>query len=298
MHKIFLIAGGLLLLTFVACSGGKQITQTMQSGQSAYNTGDYQKALADWEIVIAHYKKTDTEKECPVYSEASDAAGKLGQTEKAIRYLKSDLYTPFANGDSYFKLAGLYRQIDNLSNEMDMLEAYSSKYPDGEKIDDVKSRLFEINTEIKNWEVVVGLWGSLSTNTQAEVPIIEMYFLANEKLKNDSVCDRLALQLLEQDNKNTVALEWMAKKLFWQAENKYQNELKAYSKNKTNKQYKKLLNALDVVSSDFKKSLVYFKTLYAVDPSPAYAKYLGDIYNRLDDKKKADYFYKLSKKIN
>jgi hypothetical protein len=35
--------------------------------------------------------------------------------------------------------------------------------------------------------------------------------------------------------------------------------------------------------------------LYSVDPKPEYAKYMGDIYNRLDDKDKADYYYEKSK---
>ena len=295
MRKINLLAIIIVVLTFAACSGGKQLTQSAQSGQAAYNSGDYQKALEDWEAVIENYKKEGKENECPVYGEAADAAVKLGQTDKAIQYFKSDLYTNFADGDTYFNLAALYRQIDNLSKEMDMLDAYSSKYPEGEKIDAVKTRLFEINAEIKNWEVVVNSWTGLPTDVQSEVPIIETYFKANEKLKNDSICDRLATQLLEINKENTVALGWMAKKLFWQAEKKYQAEMKAYNENKTNKHYKKLLNALDEVSSDFKTSLNYFNTLYSIEPTPENAKYLGDIYNRLDDKKKAEYYYKLSK---
>jgi len=88
-------------------------------------------------------------------------------------------------------------------------------------------------------------------------------------------------------------LDWTAKKYFWKAENRYQDELKAYEKNKTNKQYNKLLKALDIVSADFKTSLDYFKKFYTIDPNPGTAKYLGNIYNRLDDKKKADYYYRI-----
>jgi hypothetical protein len=52
------------------------------------------------------------------------------------------------------------------------------------------------------------------------------------------------------------------------------------------------------VTAEFKLALTYFDKLYAVNPSPDYAKYIGDIYNRLDDKKKADYYYEKSKGNN
>jgi len=71
--------------------------------------------------------------------------------------------------------------------------------------------------------------------------------------------------------------------------------MKAYDKKKTNKQYRKLLKALDVVTADFNKSLKYFKKLYGVDSVPEYANYLSHIYNRLSDKKKAEYYKKIAK---
>ncbi len=121
--------------------------------------------------------------------------------------------------------------------------------------------------------------------------MLEGYFITNKALENDSVCNILASELLKLDENNLAGLDWEAKKYFWQAENLYKDEMEAYEKNKTNRQYNKLLKSLDVVSADFKTSLGYFKTLYELDPSPKYAKYLGNIYNRLDDKPKADYYY-------
>ena len=104
----------------------------------------------------------------------------------------------------------------------------------------------------------------------------------------------IATNLLGKDENNLIGLDWLGKKYFWQAEFRYQDELKAYEKNKTNKQYKQLLKALDIVSADFKTSLNYFKKLYAQNPKPATAKYIGNIYNRLDNKKKAGYYYHLA----
>lgn len=284
-----------LIAFFVSCSGGKQISSNINNGELAYQSGDYEKALAQFEEVINYYVQNDQQKECPVYGEAANAAIQLGNKEKAIDYLKKDQYSVHTTANTYYTLAGLYRELDNLSKELEELESYVSKYPQGDKMTEVQSRLFDIYVESQNWEKAEQEWMNLPDDTKSNAFKLEEYFQVNKALDNDSVCDVIATELLDIDKNNLVGLEWLAKKYFWKAEVKYASELKAYQKNKTNKQYKKLLKALDEVSADFKTSLGYFKKLYSIDPSPQYAKYLGDIYNRLDDKKKSDYYYGLSK---
>jgi len=71
--------------------------------------------------------------------------------------------------------------------------------------------------------------------------------------------------------------------------------MKDYDDHKTNKQYNILLNALDIVTADFKKSLSYFKKIYALEPSKENANYLSHIYGRLSDEKKETYYKKLAK---
>jgi hypothetical protein len=184
--------------------------------------------------------------------------------------------------------------MDNLSKELEALEIYNNEYAAGKDISAVKARLFQIYVETENWDKAKETWPAIQAEAKNSISLTEDYFVTNEALKNDSVCDLLAGELLNLDENNLVGLDWMAKKYFWQAENRYKNEMEAYDKNKTNRQYNKLLKALDIVSADFKTSLGYFKTLYGLNPAPQYAKYLGNIYNRLDDKKKADYYYGLA----
>lgn len=284
----------IVVVFLFSCSGTKQLTQFQADGEKAYTMGDYSKALTEWEKVIDFYDKQGNPNECPVYAEAAAAAIETGQVDKAIQYLVAETRTGKASPDTYLDLAVLYNQIDNLSKEIDALNAYVIKFPEGEKVEQVKEDLFEIYVETKNWEAAQTEYNKLSEASKGEM--IEPYFILNEALKNDSVCDTLALEMLDKNPENVLALDWMAKKLFWQAEKRYQDEMKAYSENKTNKQYKQLLGALDIVSADFKASLAYFTELYTIDPSPENAKYLGDIYNRLDDKKKADYYYGLAGK--
>ena len=294
--KIFNILTLFVLIgLFASCSGSKQISTTIQNGETAYQSGNYDDALQHFESVIAYYKQNDRSKECPVYAEAADAAKHLGQTEIAINYLKQDQYSNFVSADTYYNLALLYQKIDNLSKELEELETYASKYPDGDKIAAVHSRLFELYVESQNWTDAEKIWPDLQDEEKFTTVKLEEYFQVNKALDHDSVCEIIAADLLELDENNLVGLDWTAKKYFWKAENRYHAELKAYEKNKTNKQYNRLLKALDVVSADFKTSLNYFKKLYTLNPTPGTAKYLGNIYNRLDDKKKADYYYKLSK---
>ncbi len=292
MHNTLILFTIITLLS--ACNSSKQITSSIDNGKSAYQAADYGNALQQFEEAIAYYEKKNQQKECPVYADAAFAAKQLGETDKAVAYFKKDQKSDFASADTYYQLAVVYREIDILSNEMDELEAYANKFPNGENLKNVVSRLFEVYIESENWDKAIALWDELSADDKEKIYLLEGYFSANKAFDNDSVCDTVATNLLGKDENNLTALNWLAKKYFWKAEYRYQNEMKAYEKNKTNKQYKKLLKALDVVSSDFKTSLNYFKKIYKLNPKPATAKYIGNIYNRLDDKKKADYYYRLA----
>jgi len=51
------------------------------------------------------------------------------------------------------------------------------------------------------------------------------------------------------------------------------------------------LKAFKIVTVDFKQSLDYYSRLYNLYPKPEYAKYLGNIYARLNDEKNAKYYH-------
>lgn len=296
MMKKLTVAGFLITLLIISsCSGTKNITQLRQNAETAYQQGDYETSLNDLKQVIDHYEKTGTQQECPVFGKAAECAMHLGQTDVAEDFLKKDTYTNFATEDTYISLAKIYRKQGNLSKEMMALQSCKEKFPAGEKTDTVNISLFEIYVESQNWELAEKIWPELPEISRSDEKMTEQYFKVNKALKKDLMCDQLAAELMKMDAANTTALEWKAVKYFWQAENLYQTSLKEYNNNKTNKQYKILLKALDVVTADFKKSLDYFTRLYKLDPQPEYAQYLGNIYTRLDDKKKAEYYYKLSK---
>ena len=282
-------------ITFFSCDSTKQLAQTNQTAEAAYQAGDYQKALGLWENIIHSYEHKGASKTCPAYTNAGMAAEKLGQTDKAIDYLKKADYSDLNNEDTYLTLANIYRKKDNLSLELVNLETYLKKFPKGKQTTYANKRLLQLYVESDNLEKAVALWKTLPQEEQQNISNIENYLLINSKLKNNETCLALSKELLQKDNNNVTALNWLANYYFWKAENRYQKELKDYEAHKTRKQYAHLLKALDKVSATYKKSLTYGKRLYKVNPTPATARLLSRCYNRLDDKKKAAYYKKLSK---
>ena len=105
----------------------------------------------------------------------------------------------------------------------------------------------------------------------------------------------LAKKINKIEPNNIDALEVLATEYYRIAEDSYQTEMKAYEQNRTNRQYRQLLAALEVINANFRTSRDYFEKLYKLDPNPRYATFLGNIYTRFDNKKQADYYYKKAK---
>ena len=265
--------------------------------QLAYNEGHYETALALWEKTIAKYEKRNKGTQCPVYAKAGMAAMKLGKEEKARELFEKAAYSASVSPEVFVELAKIYRKIDNLSLEITALENYVKKYPEGKEIIPMQERLFATYVESENWEDAIKLWDKLPPSFKESTDAKTEFLKVNDALENMEVCNTLATDILKVAPENTVALAWKAKKYFWRAENRYQAEMKAYNKNKTRSQYAKLLKAFKVVTVDFKKSLGYFRKLYALQPTSENARYLGNIYARLDNRPKAKYYQNLAGKL-
>ncbi len=286
----------LLMFALFSCDTGKQLSKTSQTAQQAFNQGDYSKALGLWEEVINNYKQKGEEAKCPVYTDAGIAAYKLGNIDKAIDCLKQAKWSDFSKEETYLTLAEIYRKKDNLSMELVNLENFLDKYPNSPKRSEVRKRLFVLYQESDNFEKGEQLWDSLSPQSQNDEALLEAFLLMNEKQKNDKKCQEISEQLLTQNKNNAAALRWLANNTFWKTEKHYQEELKAYEKHKTRKQYAHLLKELKTISADYKTALSYAKQLYAIDPTPETALLISKCYNRLDDKKKAAYYKSLANK--
>ena len=266
------------------------------SASQLYNQGDYQQAMTLWEADITSNEKKGLDNTCESYTPAAYAAIKLHQYDKAINWLKKATYSEKAADSTFVALAEVYRIQDNLSLEMLALQDYMAKYPQGKHTEKVGMRLFEIYTESGNWELAEKQYGLLPEDKMREESYLLNYLTINQALDHQDFCDSIVGVLLEVNPNQIVALNWRGKKYYHLAEEAYQNEMTAYAQNKTRKQYNQLLKALDAITTDFKKALDYFSKSYELSPDPQVANYLSYIYNRLDDKKKAEYYRKLSEK--
>jgi tetratricopeptide (TPR) repeat protein len=186
--------------------------------------------------------------------------------------------------------------IDNLSKEITNLEEYIEKHPNGAELPEIHKYLFLAYVKSTNWDAANTIWPKVDQEAQKTIDYLNGYLTVCSKLGLVEQRDGAALQILKIDKNNVSALEVLAEKYFWLAENRYQTEMKAYNSNRTNKQYSILLKALDTINENFKVSRDYYLRLWEIEKNPKYATYLGNIYSRFDNKDRADYFYKQAKK--
>lgn len=283
---------GLFIILLIQSCATQKLTE---EGKTAYQAGDYNSALNAWNEVIKKYESKGERADAEIYYKAGLAAKKLGQSKKARDYLETAEYLEFSSPKLYATLAKINKRVDNLSKEIEALEGYHKNYPQGDSIKAFTARLFETYVESEQWKKAVDIWPEIENQAQSDVDLLTGYLTVNKKLENDALCDKLAEKILELEPNNTTALEWYAKKYFWKAENLYVKEMKAYKNNRTTSQYDRLLNKLDEVYPNFRKSRDYFLKLYELDPKPEYAKFLGNIYSRLDKKQKAEFYYEKAK---
>jgi len=268
------------------------VTKLADEGQVAYEAKNYEAALTSWDQLIESLESKGKKAKGPIYYQSGVSALELNQTEKAQKYLESAKEVGYSSPEMYATLAKIYKTIDNLSKEITALEIYREKYPQDDDINNISARLLETYAESENWDLGVNLWAELEEQTQTDVRLLASYLVINKNLNNTTLSNKLAKQIIKLDAKNTTALEYYAEYYFWKAENLYVKEMNAYKKKKTSSQYKKLLKALDQVWPNFSKSREYYLKLYKIEPKKEYAKYLGNIYTRYDNKKKAAYYYK------
>lgn len=295
MSKITILAALFISLFFMGCSSTSSLSKQTDKAKQAFVTGDFETAFALYNTFIDQKKSANKEVSGDVYSAAAKAAFKLNKINEAEAFFKQAYYKEYADAEMYANMISIYRSIDNLSKEIDALEYFASNFSSDIRFADLNMRLLETYIESENWDKAVAMWTAFNVETQSDIKAMELYLTAQKSLENFSVADKLAIDILKQNNRSNVALERMAEKYFWKAEKRYQTEMDAYAKKKTNRQYAIMLKALESITIDFKKSLSYYEKLYKSNPSKEYAKQMANIYARFQDKKKSDYYRNLYK---
>lgn len=286
----------ILLLILAGCAASNQNKQLSNDAKSAMASGDYQKALANYENIIALNKANNKETEGSVYNNAGIAAWGLQQTEKSIDYLETAMKLSASTDETFSTIAKAYKKVDNLSKEIYNLQEYAERYPQGKEIAPVRAQLFDAYVRSENWEQGEQLWPLLDSASHNNIQYLTGCLRIKRKLEKIDERDNLAKQLLKKDKNNIEALETLAEKHYYIADETYVREMKAYEKNKTMKQYNQVTEAIKRVNQDYKAARDYFERLYKLNPNPRYANFLGNIYTRFENKEKANYYYRLAKK--
>lgn len=298
LSKILFLLSALAIIS--SCTVSKQINELSSQGNTAFETGEYQKAFETYEEIIGLKTSRNKKIEPILYEKAGIAAWEVGETSKAIDYIEKSKQAGVVSSKAIYTLAKAYLKIDNLSREITNLEDYINKYPNGNELKDVQHQLFLAYVKSENWGLADSMWSKISNDdqTNSNARLLEGYLMLCNALKRSENLVPMAKNLLKVEPNNIIALEALAFEYYNLAENSYQSEMKAYQKNRTNKQYRQLLKALEVINSNFQISRDYFESLYKINPTSRYATYLGNIHTRFDNKKQANYYYSKAKQLD
>ena len=262
--------------------------------QKEYSDGNYKAAFPVYKKIADYFEQKGKTAPDSIYEKAGISALKIDSLIFAKKYLEKIAYKDETNANVLAHTSMMYRGIDNLSKEIKFLELYFAKNPEGQLATELQSRFFMTYVESENFEQGLALWNSFSTIEKNSIPIMEGYVLLNAMAENITESDKAAKQLLKLEPENTIALEYLANKYYRQAENLYIKEMNAYKDKRTNKQYKILLKALKRATADFKKSRDHYKALYSNSPNKKAAKRLSNIYKRLENEQKSNYYKELA----
>jgi tetratricopeptide (TPR) repeat protein len=295
MKQILFFAGYFTLVILAGCSGPKVIAPASVSqkaiAEKAAADGNNVLALESWKKYFS--EQPITEISGADYAKAAQIASKTGDKNLAINWFDQARYKNFASAEMYSALAEIYHSQQNISKELSALEFYIDNY--SENLNEINTRLFEIYNEIDLNEKALKIWKKMDSAAKNKISNLNVYFKINRELENTEVCDSVSLVILQKEPENIDALLWNGEKFYWLGENRYQREMEIYDKNKTNKQYKILLEQLDMATADFKKALPYFEKLWKIEPGEKYASYFANIYARFGDEAKVNYYQKFMK---
>ncbi len=285
-----------VLMTLLAgCGSSKLVVSHYENAVKAETEGNYAAAVEAWDQYFNSQLSSNMEIAPANYAQAGKVAFKAGRFDLAESWLGAAESANYTDQEIYFDLARIYRDKDNLSKELLALESCHKSFPDPSDETGMNTRLFDIYSQAGNVGKAQEFWPLMKVESHREEKYLDHYFSIQQKLKNSELADSVALELVKINPKHVDALEWLGKKYYNEAEEHYQREMKAYEKKKTHLQYQYLLTELKKVTTEFKKSLEYFDVLWEMDQNQHYASYLVNIYTRLDNADKANYYRKFIK---
>jgi tetratricopeptide (TPR) repeat protein len=289
-QKLYLII--IIASIFTGCGGTKNLGVYRDQAEAAESQSNYAEAVKQWNLYFSETAREEIDIDGITYARAAKTAFRAGMDNQSADWFDQARYRNYADKEMYFMLAEIFRKQNNFSKELSALEYYFENFDKNNT--DINLRLFSLYHEINETEKVLNIWPLLSPEDQKTEKNLDIFFELNKLLNNEQICDSISLELLKIAPGHTGALEWNATKFYRKAENHYQAEVEKYENNRTRRQYRILLDELKQVTADFKTALNYFEKLWEQNRDVKYAGYLANIYTRLNDKEKAEYFRKFA----
>lgn len=288
---------GLILIRILSgCGTPKIITSDRSDALKAADTGNYSQAFESWKLFFDQQAKGGMDVLPEDYAMAAKSAFSANQYDQAVQWFDQARYGGYSDPEMYVRLASLFRSRDNLSREITALKFYYSHFPAHKDSIIMRNRFFEVCVAAEDYDEALNLWEKMDQPSRNKKEYLDACFLINRKRENKEACDSLVSLLLAIDPEHIGSLEWNAEKYYWQGENRYQQEMEKYERNKTTKQYQVLLKELDKVTADFKQALTWFELLWKIEPGEKYAPFFANIYARFGNQDKASYFKTFIKK--
>ncbi len=290
--KHFILASVIML---ASCASQQKAAIPTADADQAFANKDYVTALAGYNKVIDQYKQKNRKAPADVMASAGKCLYMTGNKEKAMEYLISAETQGFSDSQSVLLMAKYYAEIDNMSKELDCLEKFVAMDSLADGSDYVCQRLVDRLVEMSEYDRAFAAYGKMSDADRGSVANLEKYHQICKKLGKDDEADKTAQQLYKMDPNNLIGLSAAAYNAYITTENEYVAAIKAYEAKKTNEAYARLQKTTAPLTARFKKARDLYVKLYGITKKPHDAAILSRIYTRLNDKKNADYYAKLSK---
>lgn len=293
MHLAKLLFVPVLSVLIVGCGSTQKITK-VETLDKSWNLGDYSQVYETSKVEIEKSEKKGKDAAAMYYTFAGKAALKLNDVSAARTNLEKALSITPESEDLYPYLVEVYQRIDNLSYEISTLENYRKRFPQGKYTSQMNEALFKAYVESENWEKAIKGWQELTSEDVLDPSYLELYIKVLDELNLKTELNETVEQLLNVDAKNQLALTYKATEIYKSAEERYKKEMALYNARKTRKQYGILLKALEKSTDEFKQARDMFETIYQQSKSDEVAGYLANIYARLNNQQKSEYYKKLA----
>lgn len=284
-----------LSVAMMACGSTQNLSKVTQQADLLYYQKDYQGAFEAYSNIIEQFTAKHQPVPGAVYGNAGKSLYYSNSQKQAMEYFSLADDQGFFDEESLILRIKYFAGIDNMSKELDCLEKYSDHYPDGADIAYVKGRLFLRYAEMREYEKAYQCFQKMQPELKDEIEYLEKYHNVCEKSNHKADANSTAQLLYNLNPNNLIGLNYVAYNAYINTENEYVAAVKAYEAKKTQAAYKVMQQKTAPLAARFKTAKNYYVKLYNLYKRPHDAEILARICTRLNDKKTAAYYEKLSK---